>query len=1345
MASSKDDLESASGASSVQETLSGSSSSFSSLHPPLAKPSTASHSSSLPLPDSSSYAGSLGDLRADILAHFADLPPLFQGWIALRVGAQRWEERYCAIHPMHGIFTFETVETCEKWCTNPNISGADADASCIVPSLLNVRLEVEAQLNEEVSRITKGDYTLGLRLTETVVIATNDEAIAELAQAVNQSSHIRSYFETCVILRTLPVSSVLRALAQAQGPVRHRQFSIVDRLLSVDECAALSLLLSDKVEQLVLCHCGLAAPQVTALYTGCAHLSALKDLDLRENLLDTPALQLLSKALSVSASSSLTSLDLSNNPIGDSGAKVVASLLTLTPNLASLRLAQAGLSSVGARHIGLACARVPFLSFLDLSYNAVGGEGMTALCAAIKTLISLTKISLICADLADIDLSALRDALRVNLERSVVKGIAQVELQGNAFSAAAVLELLDAGPLAKRIKLGDADGDRAVVKRNVHAGGSVKVAILFSSAKAQPLTVPPAETVLRISFKSFLPDVLKLLPALADALHVRNGDLALAFRREAPPCVGIRLAAPLADRLIALQAAGDPTLTVLQVRAVELDRPGAEDSERLAKLEELQRELLERPISAEELLERSGVSRKFLCDELVASLRQTIVRAETVSREEAQTLLRTAQLLRGEVGERFSPFIREVVRTVAELEVAQLLLLKALVHALQGRVDAVLACFDSAKHAQGQPITAPTRFAFSDAVLQSTTVANQSATFVEIFNVEAAGIRVAPARRTKAFRLAALVADELGRRAARAAPVESPPKAEGYLLSLDAPKQAGLLQDPQIAHELLDFEGLRRDIAPASLAQILRYIPGKRDTMLTQVLTRMQPHAANMSSLLQQATGELAIVIPGTVTQPQPTEEKEDVGEAEAVALSKEESEKSRSAMRASLLGEALALAALDRSGSLRDELHAQLAAQLCSNPKPKQCIRACLVALRLGGPSKPFARCLLRLLERLERESRVQISKELSVLVSECREFLENGQSEAGSMVLADPRLRQQVVSEVLSGESVVLRVLLGNGKGVKLSVKPLTSFRNLLVELDDHVVELGLVQHETSEGEPAGEGVDYRWHGMAFFCSNSSAAGTERVEWTRDAHWWRWQTLLDLCKQDRLTHGAAQAQLQLELRAFVSPQLDYFKSQDPVRVDLLFAHAYRMLLDGELGTVRPAPLGYLCGWVAAIKQHSSLLTLTHAGFLECALEYLPRPLARRYAAMLNARSRNKSAWVRAFLNAAKVVWEAYKPAEVALMELKRGFVHYIALWPLGLGITFKEVRYDKRKPAGRLVINKNGVFVLASASSRSRDGEDGLPGLVVPWHAPLTELKESGHQPRRRARLRACKDGRC
>ena len=1340
MASSTDDIESISEASSVKETISASSGSFSL---PPSRPST-QQATSQPLPprpynppslarfpartassSEGSLLGSPEDIRAEIRAHFEDLPPLFQGWVALRVGPRRWEERYCGVHPVCGIFTFESAKSCAQWAKDPVHS--EVDASCIIESLLNVRLEVEAKLNDEVSGVTKGDYTIGLRLSPNVVIGTSDADIAELAQALNQSSHIRSYFETCVILHALPVASVLHALANPMGPVRHRQFSILDRQLSVDECASLSLLLTDKVEHLVLCNCGLYTQHVMAMYSGYTQLSALKELDLGENLLDADALQLLSKALSVSASSSLTTIDLSLNPLEDAGAAVLASLLQLTPHLSTLRLRQVGLSSSGVKQIGFACARVPFLSCVDLSYNAVGGEGMSALCAALRTLVSLHRLTLICCDLADMDLSNLRQALRVNMERSVVNGVAQVELQGNTFSATAVMALLDAGPIAKRIKLGDAQGDRAVVKRNIHPDGSVKIAILYSSVDAKAANsgaIAAANmTVLRLGFKSFAPEVLKLLTTLAGVLDAHSSDLSLAFRRDSPPCVGVRLSEPLAQKLSSLHEAGDPRLTLLQVKTVEPDRPGLKERASMAKLEELQRELLERPIRAEELLERSGISRPFLCDELVASLKQTLVHGEEVTREEADTILRTVQLLKGDVGDRFSPFLREVVKALSTMEAAQLHLLKAMVHALQGRVETVLSCFDQAKHGDGQPITAEERMGFSDAVLQSTTIANQSSTFVEIYNVESAALAQARSRRTKAFRLAAVVADELGRLAAQTEPIEPPPNAQGYLLSLDAPQDASLLQDPEIAHELLGFEGLRRDLTPSTLALLLRYIPGKRDTLLTQVLTRMQPHAANMSSLLQHVTGELEVSTEGinTPLEPLPLQPP---AETTLKSSANRDVDKERGQKLAALLGEALALASLDRSKSLTDELHVQLAAQLIGNPKPVLITRVILVSLRLARPSKKLAQCMLQLLERLERESNARISKAMNILVHECRDYLNDEQSEAGALVLADPRIRQQVVTEVITGQPVVLRILLGNGKGVKLKAAPLTSFRNLLGELDDRVSEMAReLDFVRSTVEP---NADYRWHGMGFFSSTMDEQEPERVKWTKDAHWWRWETLLDLCQRDRLTHGAAQSQLQLELRAFVSPQFDYFKSKDPVRMDLLFAHAYQMLVNGELGTVRPGPLGYVCAWVAAIKNHATLSTFTTPGFLECALEYLPRPLARRYASLLDPRTKTTSGWKRVFLKAARVVWEAFKPEEVSLGDLKSAFVQYIALWPLGLGITFREVRYDKNKPTGRMVINKNGVFVLASASRKSKDGDGGLHGLVVPWHSSLTDLKK-------------------
>ena len=175
--------------------------------------------------------------------------------------------------------------------------------------------------------------------------------------------------------------------------------------------------------------------------------STVKNLELRlcEQTLSPEDINLLTEALTVNKS--LSSLDLSNGPIGDEGANSLAHALRVNTSLSSLKmsfiksigaegadsLAQAlevntSLSSLSLRHISIGdkganslaqALRVnTSLSSLDLNSNSIRDEGANSLAQALSVNTSLSSLDLGCNCIYDKGANSLAQALSVNTSLS---------------------------------------------------------------------------------------------------------------------------------------------------------------------------------------------------------------------------------------------------------------------------------------------------------------------------------------------------------------------------------------------------------------------------------------------------------------------------------------------------------------------------------------------------------------------------------------------------------------------------------------------------------------------------------------------------------------------------------------------------------------------------------------------------------------------------------------------------------------------------------------------------------------------------------------------------------------
>ena len=144
--------------------------------------------------------------------------------------------------------------------------------------------------------------------------------------------------------------------------------------------------------------------------------TSLSSLDLHANSIGDEGANLLAQALRVNTS--LSSLNLHCNSIGDEGANSLAQALRVNTSLSSLDLSRNSIGNEGANSLTQALTVNTSLSSLDLSGNSIGNEGANSLAQALRVNTSLFSLTLTFNSCGVEAANSLAQALRVNTSLS---------------------------------------------------------------------------------------------------------------------------------------------------------------------------------------------------------------------------------------------------------------------------------------------------------------------------------------------------------------------------------------------------------------------------------------------------------------------------------------------------------------------------------------------------------------------------------------------------------------------------------------------------------------------------------------------------------------------------------------------------------------------------------------------------------------------------------------------------------------------------------------------------------------------------------------------------------------
>ncbi|XP_068756025.1 protein NLRC3-like [Montipora capricornis] len=140
--------------------------------------------------------------------------------------------------------------------------------------------------------------------------------------------------------------------------------------------------------------------------------TSLTTLVLSENSIGDEGAASLSQALAVNTS--LTTLDLSYNSIGDEGAASLSQALAVNTSLTTLDLSDNSIGNAGATSLSQALAVNTSLTTLNFRDNSIGNAGATSLSQALAVNTSLTTLRLVCNPIGDEGAASLSQALAVN-------------------------------------------------------------------------------------------------------------------------------------------------------------------------------------------------------------------------------------------------------------------------------------------------------------------------------------------------------------------------------------------------------------------------------------------------------------------------------------------------------------------------------------------------------------------------------------------------------------------------------------------------------------------------------------------------------------------------------------------------------------------------------------------------------------------------------------------------------------------------------------------------------------------------------------------------------------------
>ena len=151
--------------------------------------------------------------------------------------------------------------------------------------------------------------------------------------------------------------------------------------------------------------------------------SSLTSLHLHGDSIGDTGAECLSQALTVN--SSLTNLDLTSNSIGDTGAESLSQALTVNSSLTNLHLTSNRIGYTGAECLSQALTVNSSLTNLDLTSNRIGGTGAEFLSGALKVNSSLTNLDLSENSIGDPGAVSLSQALSAN------SSLTNLNLSGN--------------------------------------------------------------------------------------------------------------------------------------------------------------------------------------------------------------------------------------------------------------------------------------------------------------------------------------------------------------------------------------------------------------------------------------------------------------------------------------------------------------------------------------------------------------------------------------------------------------------------------------------------------------------------------------------------------------------------------------------------------------------------------------------------------------------------------------------------------------------------------------------------------------------------------------------------
>ena len=163
---------------------------------------------------------------------------------------------------------------------------------------------------------------------------------------------------------------------------------------------------------------------VSSLFKALKANSSLTSLNLEGNFIGEDGASFLSHALK--ANSSLTNLNLSINSIGDAGASSLSKTLKANSSLTNLNLSYNRIGDAGASSLSKALKENSSLAVLGLTDNFIGDTGASCLSKALKANFFLADLNLSCNRIGDTGASSLSEALKEN------SSLAVLDLTGNS-------------------------------------------------------------------------------------------------------------------------------------------------------------------------------------------------------------------------------------------------------------------------------------------------------------------------------------------------------------------------------------------------------------------------------------------------------------------------------------------------------------------------------------------------------------------------------------------------------------------------------------------------------------------------------------------------------------------------------------------------------------------------------------------------------------------------------------------------------------------------------------------------------------------------------------------------